>query len=350
MAETCTNLLRLVARQARALRSYPPACALLPPGVVDTGCLYSPSVNFDRLARHLRKGIRVGEGDLVRVLDFVNGSETALARAPLPPIAASGPRKRTQPRLPEVTLAQTPRRGDLVLLHPSQSASLLGGTVGLVLRTSHLDSLVLALNLPVEGRPNPFGGSYAATGGAGDPRLQLPQALRDAPLKYGGTHPIPLHLLHSVPLEDARAAMPQTDAWQRLTGHEVIAADSSGCGGLWCSFADQGILAAVKDAITSGRASPNDFGAFVGMIALEGGVLQDHVRKGYWHVLRPSWRNGWSYPVQGWSDHWGVWRGLLRSLGGEFAAWASVDWQLGLAEASPTRAGSIARTQQSAYV
>jgi len=255
------------------------------------------------------------------------------------------------------------QRGDFLVAHPYLTDEGLGGCLGVVLRHSPLDSLCLLLNVDggIDGAGSGVGAGASGRHTAGpqsqrpswrlhvhlpplapqDPRNVLPAVLGSIPLRWGGPHPVPLHLLHSVPLVPPPAR--QTEAFQRITGHEV-------CPGLWCSFLDARVLSAVERALRRGEASPQHFGAFVGMLCLQPGRLGAYMAQNHWFILRASAPERWPIPPQGWGSTawgvdqqwaddrcWGPWRALLRALGGEFADWASVGW-VG-AGPTPRRAG-----------
>eukprot|EP00929_Paragymnodinium_shiwhaense_P072945 TRINITY_DN37045_c0_g1_i1.p1 TRINITY_DN37045_c0_g1~~TRINITY_DN37045_c0_g1_i1.p1 ORF type:complete len:270 (+),score=18.04 TRINITY_DN37045_c0_g1_i1:542-1351(+) len=173
-----------------------------------------------------------------------------------------------------------------------------------------------------------------------DPRAQLPAALRGLPLRWGGPYPTPLHLLHSVPLGLARPEHArQSEAFERMVDQPVGP-------NLWCSYADSSVVAAVGDKLAVGEARPEHFGGYVGMMCLEPGRLDHYMRTGHWMAVRPRSTSSSSIssciPPQGWTSsltqvwddngawvddrHWSPWRSILKSLGGEFADWADVDW------------------------
>eukprot|EP00747_Dinoflagellata_sp_TGD_P064059 gnl/TRDRNA2_/TRDRNA2_153720_c0_seq6.p1 gnl/TRDRNA2_/TRDRNA2_153720_c0~~gnl/TRDRNA2_/TRDRNA2_153720_c0_seq6.p1 ORF type:complete len:348 (-),score=45.58 gnl/TRDRNA2_/TRDRNA2_153720_c0_seq6:24-932(-) len=253
--------------------------------------------------------------------------------------------------------------GDLLVSHPSLTGPL-GGCVALVIRHSSLDTLCLVLNVDctkdvdAASRANPAAATEGAVGGgqapprrphvhlpplaAVDPRRRLPQELHDLPMHWGGPHPVPLHLLHSMPLVPSPAA--QREPFQRLYDQEVYP-------GLRCSFVDEAVIAAVERALRSGDAKPSQFGAFVGMLCLDPATLGKYMSKNRWLAVRPPEDDPCPVPVSGWSaDHgreaagspttaddrqWAPWRALFAGLGGEFQAWASVDWVQALASLRP---------------
>eukprot|EP00747_Dinoflagellata_sp_TGD_P064062 gnl/TRDRNA2_/TRDRNA2_153720_c0_seq9.p2 gnl/TRDRNA2_/TRDRNA2_153720_c0~~gnl/TRDRNA2_/TRDRNA2_153720_c0_seq9.p2 ORF type:complete len:328 (-),score=45.25 gnl/TRDRNA2_/TRDRNA2_153720_c0_seq9:24-872(-) len=233
--------------------------------------------------------------------------------------------------------------GDLLVSHPSLTGPL-GGCVALVIRHSSLDTLCLVLNVDctkdvdAASRANPAAATEGAVGGgqapprrphvhlpplaAVDPRRRLPQELHDLPMHWGGPHPVPLHLLHSMPLVPSQVYP-----------------------GLRCSFVDEAVIAAAESALRSGEAQASQFGAFVGMLCLDPATLGDYMRRNHWFALRPPEDDSFPVPISGWSAdsgcetgddrQWAPWRALFAGLGGEFQAWASVDWVQALASLRP---------------
>jgi hypothetical protein len=117
-----------------------------------------------------------------------------------------------------------------------------------------------------------------------------------------------------------------------MTGHQVKP-------GLWCSYPDDKVLQAASQKLETGEARLSDFGAFVGMVALEPDRLRHYMIQRHWFVARPSGGRAWETPPQGWGGfvydkdgqwiddrEWQPWRAVLQGLGGEFADWAQIDW------------------------
>eukprot|EP00747_Dinoflagellata_sp_TGD_P064056 gnl/TRDRNA2_/TRDRNA2_153720_c0_seq3.p1 gnl/TRDRNA2_/TRDRNA2_153720_c0~~gnl/TRDRNA2_/TRDRNA2_153720_c0_seq3.p1 ORF type:complete len:332 (-),score=42.36 gnl/TRDRNA2_/TRDRNA2_153720_c0_seq3:24-884(-) len=262
------------------------------------------------------------------------------------PVVANEPQAHTA--LPRLIRQDDIMPGDLLVSHPSLTGGLLGGCVALVIRHSSLDTLCLVLNVDCTmdvdeaSRANPAAGTDGAVSSrhayrqapprrphvhlpplaAVDPRRRLPQELHDLPMHWGGPHPVPLHLLHSMPLVPSQVYP-----------------------GLRCSFVDEAVIAAAESALRSGEAQASQFGAFVGMLCLDPATLGDYMRRNHWFALRPPEDDSFPVPISGWSAdsgcetgddrQWAPWRALFAGLGGEFQAWASVDWVQALASLRP---------------
>jgi len=234
------------------------------------------------------------------------------------------------------------KAGDLMISHPGLTEEGLGGCVGIILRHSPLDTVCLMLNVDtgistshnwksrVQGRRPPWRlHVHLPPIAHEDPRQTLPASLHNLPLRWGGGHPAPLHLLHSVPLVPP---VRQVATFQRFTNHEVSP-------GLWCSFVDDAVLRSLAEKLRNGVADPADFGAFVGMMCMEPGRLENYMIQNHWFVVRPKAVGAWRVPHQGWGSavwgpddqwvddrEWTPWRNIMRRLGGEFADWAEIDW------------------------
>jgi len=286
----------------------------------------------------------------------------AAARVPLPLCSTSDSWADIQSilgvkNLSMVSKADDVKMGDLLVAHPSLTDEGLGGCVGIVLRHSPLDTLCLILNVDsgvdcgshgsfqTGSRPHAPGGAASSNSqrpswrlhvylpplAQQDPRNSLPASLQSVPLRWGGPHPVPLHLLHTVPLLRGPQG-PQKECFQRLTGQQVYP-------GLWCSFADAPVVEAVRCKLENGEAHSKDFGAFVGMMCLEPDRLENYIRQNHWLVLHPTLTGTSAVPTQGWGRHvwgqcgewiddrqWLPWRAILNNLGGEFQDWAHIDW------------------------
>lgn len=279
------------------------------------------------------------------------GVATTVMRSPLPYCQNWQPSSNRPRGLHLVENPGNIMQGDYLLGHPSLAEDGVGGCVAIVLRHSQSETLCLLLNvnadvLDTAQTPNSFESMLGHLQSpmhprrpgrmprrphvclpplaAQDPRVALPAPLRSSPLGYGGAHPTPLHLLHSTPLQFD----PQMDRRQRLVGWEVRP-------GLWCSHVDEQVANAARQALEQGKAVPQQFGAFVGMVTYGPGGLANSVLQNHWIPVRPSARDLWQAPPQGWvagvaasqdDRHWGSWRDLLSCLGGEYAEWAKVDW------------------------
>merc|ERR1719362_679007 len=239
------------------------------------------------------------------------------------------------------------RSGDLIVGHPCLTQEGLGGCVGIVLRHSPIDTLCLVLN--VDSGVSVSHGWHSSCHrhrpawrlhvhlpplATNDQRRVLPTALQHVPLRWGGPYPTPLHILHTTPL--ALPTARHSETFQRLTNHEVHP-------GLWCSYVDEPVLEALTDVLKGGDAPPSRFGAYVGMLTMEPGKLENYMIMNHWFVARPmvsSFVKGrWSVPPQGWGTsvwgrdyqwiddrQWDPWRSIVSHLGGEFAGWAGIDW------------------------
>lgn len=228
-----------------------------------------------------------------------------------------------------------------------------GGCVALVLRHTAFDTMALVLNvdgcvddpelpprtdaglgwsaLPNVQRPLSRIHVHLPPLAHVDARKYLPKELHRIPMRWGGAHPVPLHLLHSVPLVDPPSSI-QVEPFQRLTGHYV-------CPGLWCSYVDREVIDATERALDAGAGTEN-FGAYVGMICLERNEcgLLDFMTRNHWLVVRPriplaispqGWSGGFARGPQGeFKDdrQWDPWRTIMSKLGGEFADWAKTEW------------------------
>lgn len=241
-----------------------------------------------------------------------------------------------------VSNANDVKPGDLLVAHPGLTEEGLGGCVAMVLRHSEFDTLCLVMNVdagvnatatwksPAQRQRPPFRlHVHLPPIAPEDPRQMLPEAMQKIPLRWGGGHPTPLHLLHTMPLVDTTR---HQATYQRLTGHEVYP-------GLWCSYVDEAVLQAVSQKLQDGEAKPSDFGAFVGMMCMEPGRLENYMIQNHWFVVRPREESKGAGPHQGWGGtawspdgrwmddrQWAPWRSILSDLGGEFADWADVDW------------------------
>lgn len=256
--------------------------------------------------------------------------------------AVSGPLMDMDPGSSHLILKpEQVRSGDLVVVHPYLTKEDTGGCVGVVLRHSPLDTLILVVNVDAgidleapwneqveyqkSFRPVWRLHAYLPPIAPEDPRQFLPPALRNVPLSWGGRYPTPLHLLHSVPLDVP--AVEQSETFQRVSGHQILP-------GLWCSFADGRVVEAAAQKLETGESFPENFGGFIGMECLQPGKLREYMRMNHWFVIRPGGvvlpPQGWrcSSPVVGkWDDlNWAPWRAALTSVGGEFRDWAEVDW------------------------
>mmetsp|Transcript_96728 Transcript_96728/g.167899 ORF Transcript_96728/g.167899 Transcript_96728/m.167899 type:complete len:450 (+) Transcript_96728:80-1429(+) len=281
------------------------------------------------------------------------GVATTVMRSPLPHCQSWQPSSSQLGGLHVVENPGNIMKGDYLLGHPSLAEDGIGGCVAIVLRHSRSETLCLLLNVNADvlddadaqlpNSPQSMLGHLQSPMhprrlgrmprrphvclpplAAHDPRQVLPEQLRSSPLRYGGAHPAPLHLLHSTPLK-LTAPMEQQ---QRLVGWEVRP-------GLWCSYVDEQVANVAREALEHGKAVPQQFGAFVGMIAYGPGDLANSVLQNHWIPVRPLARDAWHVPPQGWvasvaasqdDRHWGSWRDLLSSIGGEYAEWAKVDW------------------------